>query len=186
MTFCLVILCCAIELNALAVFTGIALGGVSGVEMVIGGGFDLLAPAAAYEASAPRRWFDRPVEAGQGWLSQPYSIHSGSVTPTSYTFIAEYPLNAYADEAPSELAGGPHDRTAPNDEPVVAMRTTDFATNADPAVSPGFDATYDDTYEREMAAIEARVAQALGDEPYAETVITPELAPEAYETASPL
>jgi hypothetical protein len=175
------------RLNALAVFTGIALGGVSGVEMVIGGGFDTLTPGFAYQADAPRDWYDRPIEPGMGWLTQPYSVQA-SVTPTSMAFAPDYPVDIYGEPSDS-LAGGMDDATAPAYEPRGSLRTADWAgTEPEPQTGPADEAA------DEMAAIEAMMAQALDDEIYnAEPaapqskadIIAPDYAREAFETASP-
>ena len=100
------------RLCAFAVFTGIAIGGVSGVEMVIGGGFDSWTPTLAFEASAPRDWYDRQIEPGMGWVSQPYTPAATVVTLGAH-FEGSYPLEAYASDEPGELDGGARTASAP-------------------------------------------------------------------------
>jgi hypothetical protein len=98
------------RLKAFAVFTGIAIGGVAGVEMVIGGGFDTITPAFAFEASAPRTWYDRPIEPGMGWLSEPYAPAAATLT-VSQQFDDGYPIDAHYQTTNEELDGGPRGET---------------------------------------------------------------------------
>jgi hypothetical protein len=99
------------RLHALAVFTGIAIGGVSGVEMVIGGGFDTITPAFAFEASAPHAWYDRPIEPGMGWISAPYTPVA-STLDVSQQFGDGYPIDSdYDPGAVEDLDGAPRETT---------------------------------------------------------------------------
>lgn len=92
------------RLKALAAFTGIAIGAVAGLEMVIGGGFDFITPQPEVREVAPSRY----VTVQQvPWSSQPQII---PLTSTEPLFAGDY----VQVETPSDaLEGGYNDAGAP-------------------------------------------------------------------------
>lgn len=148
------------RLSALAVFTGIALGGVSGIEMVIGAGFDPITPSFAYQAEEPRTWFDRAVAADMGWTTETYDIHTAAL-PVRLELDEGQTVEHLSYEqwsAPVErLDGAPAPGAPAPSEPRIVFTEA-------PMTAP-----YGETApsnEDEMAAVEDMVAQALDDESY--------------------
>lgn len=86
------------RLRALAVFSGIAIGGVSGIEMVIGGGFDPITPGLVAEAPSE---YD-PDTVMRAWHYQPY-VPAAFVTETAQYY--DYPIEVF-ETPPQPLAGG--------------------------------------------------------------------------------
>lgn len=148
------------RLNALAVFTGIAIGGVAGVEMVIGGGFDAITPAFAYQASEPRTWYDRPIAPGMGWLTEPY-IPAATTLDVGAQFGDGYVLETYG--AIAELDGAPSD--APTAyalteyQPVADAELDQIVSEADTYVDEIND-LYAESHAAEVIAREAAAPEA--------------------------
>lgn len=90
------------RLRAFAVFTGIAIGGVAGFEMVIGGGFDPITPGIMFQADDPRGWYHRDNSAPFAEPYRPYTPSAYGVTPTSYEFSDGFG----SEDAGAVLAGG--------------------------------------------------------------------------------
>lgn len=164
------------RLSALAVFTGIALGGVSGIEMVIGAGFDPITPSFAYQAEEPRTWFDRPVAADMGWTTEAYDIHTAALPvrlePDEGQTVEHLSYEEWS--APIESLDGAPAPSEPRivfiEAPITAPYGETAPSNEDVAIK---------TYEDEMAAVEGMIAQALDDESYNSVPLT------ASGTASP-
>lgn len=79
------------RLMALATFTGIALGGVAGVECVITGGFDFLSPGAEIREVAPSSYVQ---------VVNPTWLNEGEVIPLS----SREPLFAHDDYTTQQVA----------------------------------------------------------------------------------
>lgn len=168
------------RLCAFAVFTGIAIGGVSGVEMVIGGGFDTITPSLAFQAEAPRTWYDAPIAPGAGWLSEPYTPASTVVT-LGAQFDSGYPLDTDASPEPEELEGGARTPSAPTQASAHQAPSHDALADAF-AEEPAAEAN-----NEVMSAIEARMAQALPDVSIENTPgLTTDVAKEISGSAAPL
>ena len=185
------------RLNAFVVFTGIAIGGVSGVEMVIGGGFDTITPAFAFEASAPREWYDRPIEPGMGWLSEPY-VSVGTVQTVSHEFDGGYPLDTYDTSADAfdasyagDLEGGPRERAPSHTQAVLRQEgpADDDGALVSAADQPLDEATLDrivseaDAYVDEINEL---YAQEHAEEMAQRQVELDEIDPKSFGNGSPL
>lgn len=97
------------RLRAFAVFTGIAIGAVSGFELIITGGFDPLTPRAMSSAYA------EPAERSTPYTQESFAYdaaHRG-YTPTSYAANAMYDVTpASMALAAEDLAGAPGEEPA--------------------------------------------------------------------------
>lgn len=93
------------RLKAFAVFTGIAIGGVAGLELVISGGFDPITPGAL--AAAPSDYDGDTVM--RAWHYQPYTHDTAAVTPTAY--LTGYPIETTDTDfsVDADLSGGDED-----------------------------------------------------------------------------
>lgn len=101
------------RLKALGVFSGIAIGAVSGFELVITGGFDPITPSVVSEA--PSEYDEETVM--RAWHYQPY-------VPTAYvTEASQHLLEPIDDVVFERLAGGPSDRSGP--EPAIVTAPDD-------------------------------------------------------------
>jgi hypothetical protein len=157
------------RLKALGAFTGIAIGAISGFEMVIGGGFDFMTPSPEVREIAPSRYV---TVQHVPWSSQ------AQITPLSST----EPLFAgdlvQVETASDQLAGGYDDPDAPdvappavNEDEIRAQIAALYANDAGPAYEDA-PITYRDApangeaqAQREpdpYAEAEAMVREALG------------------------
>lgn len=92
------------RLKALGAFTGIAIGAIAGLEMVIGGGFDFMTPSPEVREVAPSRY----VTVQQvPWSSQMEIIQLYSTEPLFSGDFTE------VQTASNDLAGGYDDVSAP-------------------------------------------------------------------------
>lgn len=176
------------RLKALGVFSGIAIGAVSGLELVVTGGFDPITPSIV--SNAPSEYDEETVM--RAWHYQPY-------VPTSYVTEASQHLSEPIDDVVFErLAGGPSDRSSP--EPAIVTAPDDDELRAE------IERLYEETalmardIEREM---DSAAAVELDEEPAAielQESVEPPLEPvdhqradvqplppwvTTYETASP-
>lgn len=92
------------RLTACGVFAGIAVGAIAGVEMIIGGGFDIITPGQEIREIAPSAYV---TVAPSDWFSTG-AVAVTSLASTEPLFAGE----AFASEA--NLDGGANDATAPN------------------------------------------------------------------------
>jgi hypothetical protein len=117
------------RLRAFAVFTGIAIGGVSGFELVLTGGLDPVTPAAMFAADAPPPAYNRPAQRQDFAYQQTHRPYA----PTSFA----------AAPAPFEV------------EP-VSMRVMDADLVGAPGVEPG-STTQQDGEDLSGAALRAEI-----------------------------
>lgn len=105
--------------RAVAVCTAIFLAGGLGVDALVTGKFDVLTPGAAAEAPAPQAWYDRPLQPGQGWYSEPYNIDA-YVTQTSLSFendmAGSHSTEALEGDGDVVFAAAAAEVTSPPDE----------------------------------------------------------------------
>lgn len=157
------------RLFACAVFSGIAVGGVSGLNMVITGGFDFAMPGREIREAAPSSYVtvvpSNVFEQGQVIpMASTEPLFSGEVTPVSQSLdggsndatapAGHYPAadDASGDELYQRLAARYDDqatRSAQNVQPAVAT-TGD---KGEPSSTADNDARFD--------ALEAQVQQAI-------------------------
>jgi hypothetical protein len=176
------------RLEALAAFTGIALGAVAGVELVIGAGFDPLMPGDEVREVAPSAY----VQVAEGfWDSQARVIPLSSTEP--YFMGDDYVQYAVYDE--QELAGGYADRDAPASgypdasdmDALYAEIEALYAENADFAADSERD--YDSSwrsgegarYVDEMNVADDMGEQGYGAGGYADAIVPYEDAPASDE-----
>ncbi len=103
------------RLTAGAVFAGIALGAVSGFELVITGGFDFLTPGREVREVAPSAYV---IVERAPWQAEARYVRLSSTEPL---FAGETVVNAAGD-----LAGGPYDETAPDGAYATAPNEADL------------------------------------------------------------
>ncbi|MBX3510483.1 MAG: hypothetical protein KF700_04730 [Hyphomonadaceae bacterium] len=124
------------RLTAVSVFAAIAIMGALSVDALVTGKLDVLTPEAAAEAPAPRAWYDRPLEPGQGWASEPYLIDAHVTHTTLLLPQGEQPqrpaqdLEGAANPAAEESAPAAYEfaEAADHDAP-DALHQANYAAN---------------------------------------------------------
>jgi hypothetical protein len=163
------------RLKAFGVFTGIALGAVSGFELLISGGFDPITPSFGQRAEARPAYVNYIDETGQ-WASnfQP----SAYVTQTSYAPAADT----------DSLAGGYGDEAAPDgafintDEDALYREIERMYAESESAPAE-VEAAYQDAMDRYVEEPAYEDAQAMDAEQSA--IIAEKESISAYETGIP-
>lgn len=159
------------RIEALGAFTGIAIGAVAGVEMVIGGGFDVLMPGDELRQVAPSAY----VQVADGfWDSRAQVIPLSSTEP--YFMGDDY--YEFAASADTALSGGYEDTAAPDGDypPAPDMDALNAEIEALYAETANFarDVQRDDAYDSSWGSNEGgrykdelNVADNMGDAGYA-------------------
>jgi hypothetical protein len=151
------------RLKALGAFTAIAIGGVAGFEMIIGGGFDSISLPPEVREVAPSNY----VTVHQAsWFSDARVVPLSSTEPL---FAGDF----FAVDTPDNLAGGYDDASVPDAgytevseaevrAEIDALYASDSAYGE---ASPTYQETSDtsETTPDPYAAAEAMVKEALGD-----------------------
>ncbi len=159
------------RLKAFGAFTGIAIGAVAGLEMIIGGGFDFMTPAPELREIAPSSYVTVYREP---WSPEARIVPLASTEP----LFAGEPLEV--ETAGDRLAGGYDDPDAPqvafpdlSEEELRAQIEALYAGDTGPSYTeasiiyedaPAIDEAPADPY----AEAEAMVQEALGDYDYAD------------------
>lgn len=165
------------RLKAFGVFTGIALGAVSGFELLISGGFDPVTPS--FGQGAPRPVSVNTIEASR--QSEAGFQSNGYVIPTRF---------APAADAVS-LSGGSDDEHAPDgsyintDEDALYREIERIYSDSErTAAQTNVEAAYQDAMDQYVEEPAYEDAQAFDEGP--ETIIDEKEALSAYESGVPL
>lgn len=151
------------RLQALGVFSGIAIAAVSGFELVIGGGLDFITPGQEIRQVAPSSYVQ--VMDGTWWADAnvvPLSSNEPMFAGDSYAPVTEEELAGGYDDRAAPDGGYPEERTFEDIEADIAAlyaetETADYTEASLDAEFDGLAPAYPDEYADEPAASEETI-----------------------------